>query len=231
MEEKEHPWRGNQHNFKQTDTPRAAQGDADKNLTKLQKAFVEEYISNDFNVAEAGRKIYTKSPKSAHKWAWETFRLPHVKKEIERRVQEKLHDQGFSKDSIIQEWLRMAKSDIADFIEWDFRLNEETHAYEPIIHVRRSEEVDTKVMKSVKVGRNGKLEFEMYDKQQALKQLGELMGIYPKTSQVEVVGKDGGAIQIEDVRSKLLERLNKISGRTGDDESQPESTVPERDDG
>lgn len=227
MEEKEHPWRGNQRHFKQERTSKAAQGDENKNLTKLQKEFVEEYLHNDLNVCEAGRKVYTKNPKSAHKWAWETFRLPHVKKEIERRVQEKLHDQGFSKDSIVQEWLRQAKSDIANFVEWDFRLNEETHMYEPIIHVRRTEEVDTRVMKSVKIGRNGKIEFEMYDKQQALKQLGEIMGIYPKTSQVEVVGKDGGAIQIEDVRAKLLERLNKIGRGTGNNESEPEGTVPE----
>jgi len=138
--------------------------------------------------------------------------LPHVKKEIERRVQEKLHDQGFNKDSIIQEWLRMAKSDIADFIDWDFRYNEETQSYQPNIHMRRAEEVDTRSIKSIKIARSGKMEFELYDKQAALKQLGELMGIYPKNNTVEVVGKDGGAIQIEDVRTKLLERLNKMGG-------------------
>jgi len=202
-------WEGKQKDFKQQ---RPAVGDENKPLTKLQKAFVEEYLTNDFNVCEAGRKVYTKNPKAAHSWAWDTFRLPHVKKEIERRVQEKLHDQGFSKDSIVQEWLRMAKSDIADFVDWDFRYNEETQSYQPVIHMRRAEEVDTRNIKSIKIARNGKMEFELYDKQRALKELGELMGIYPKTSTMEVVGKDGGAIQIEDVRTKLLERLNKMGG-------------------
>lgn len=221
------PWEGTQRGFRQQ---RPAVGDEDKPLTKLQKAFVEEYLHNDFNVCEAGRKVYTKNPKSAHSWAWNTFRLPHVKKEIEHRVQEKLHDQGFSKDSIIQEWLRMAKSDIADFIDWDFRYNEETQSYQPIIHMRRAEEVDTRNIKSIKIARSGKMEFELYDKQAALKQLGELMGIYPKNSTVEVVGKDGGAIQIEEVRAKLLERLNKTCGGTDNNESRPEGSVSERDD-
>jgi hypothetical protein len=223
-----HPWEGTQKNFRQL---RPARGDEDKPLTKLQKEFIEEYLKNDFNVCEAGRKVYTKNPKTANSWAWSTFRLPHVKKEIERRVQEKMHDEGFNKDSIVQEWLRMAKSDIADFVDWQFTYDEDTGTYRPIINVRRSDEVDTRCLKSVKIGKNGRLEFEMYDKQAALKQLGELMGIYPKNQTVEVVGKDGGAIQIEDVRAKLLERLNKIGGRACSDESGTENDVSERDDG
>lgn len=206
--------------------------DKDRALTKTQKDFVDAYIRYDFNVMAAGRKVFAKSnPKSVSQRAWATFKLPHVKAEIDRRCEQMLHDKGFNKEHLIAEWLKLANCDATDFFEWELRYDEQLQIYTPIVRVKPSSQVDGACIKSIKVSRAGKLEFELYDKTAAMKQVGEIMGIYPKTSQVEITGKDGGAIQIEDVRAKLLERLNKISGRTGDDESQSESTVPERDDG
>lgn len=207
---------------------RAAVYDKDRPLTKLQKEFVDNYLKNNFDVCLAGRLTYTKNPKSAHRWAWDTFRLPNVESEIKRRVQETLHDAGFNKETLVMEWLKMAKSDINNFIEWELQHNEDTNTYTPIVRVKDSAEMDTSCIKSVKVSRTGKLEFEMYDKQTALKQLGELMGAYPKQSTVELIGKDGGAIQIENVRSKLLERLNKFVGEVKPDESAGTESVSEQ---
>ena len=206
--------------------------DKNRSLTKTQRAFVEAYLRLDMNVKGAGREIWgIKYPRSYTQKAWEMFRLPHVKAEIDKRVQEQLHDLGYNKDHLIKEWMKLANADASDFVEWELRYDPESQTYTPIIRMKPSSEVDGACIKSVKIGRTGKIEFELYDKTVAMKQVGEIMGLYPKTSQVEITGKDGGAIEIEDVRIKLLERLNKISGRTGDDESQSESTVPERDDG
>lgn len=208
---------------------RAATYDKDRKLTKLQKEFVDNYLALNFDVCAAGRKTYTKNPKSAHRWAWDTFRLPHVEAEIKRRVQETLHDAGYNKETLVLEWLKMAKSDISNFLEWEMHHDEETNTYTPVVRVKDSSEMDTGCIKSVKVSRTGKLEFEMYDKQNALKQLGELMGAYPKTAAaMEITGKDGGAIQIEDVRAKLLERLNKTVGEPKSDEPAGEIGVPEQ---
>lgn len=206
--------------------------DKDKKLNHRQIVFVDAYLMNGFNVIAAGRVAHpTCNPKSLAGWAWKTFRMPHVAAEINKRKEEVLHDMGFNKEHLVAEWMKLANADASDFVEWELRYDEQLQVYTPIIRMKPSSEVDGACIKSVKIGRTGKIEFELYDKTVAMKQVGEIMSIYPKTSQVEITGKDGGAIQIEDVRSKLLERLNKISGRTGDDESQPESTVPERDDG
>jgi phage terminase small subunit len=206
--------------------------DKNRSLTKTQRAFVEAYLRLDMNVKGAGREIWgVKYPRSYTQKAWEMFRLPHVKAEIDKRVAGQLHDLGYNKDHLIKEWMKLANADASDFVEWELRYDPESQTYTPIIRMKPSSEVDGACIKSVKIGRTGKIEFELYDKTVAMKQVGEIMGLYPKTQQVEITGKDGGVIEIEDVRSKLLERLNKISGRTGDDESQPESTVPERDDG
>lgn len=208
---------------------RAAVYDKDRHLTKLQKEFVENYLTNNFDVCKAARLTYTKNPKSAHRWGWDTFRLPNVETEIKRRVQEAMHDAGYNKETLVMEWLRMAKSDIGNFIEWELVHNLDTNTYTPVVNVKDSHEVDTSIIKSVKVSRTGKLEFEMYDKQNALKQLGELMGIYPKAANnLEITGKDGGAIQIEDVRAKLLERLNKIVSTTEPDDTTGQESVSEQ---
>lgn len=210
---------------------RAALYDKDRPLTKLQKEFVDNYLKMNFDVCAAGRATYTKNPKSAHRWAWDTFRLPNVENEIKRRVQETLHDAGFNKETLVVEWLKMAKSDIKDFIEWELDHNEDTNTYTPIVRVKNTEELGDKTagIKSVKVSRTGKLEFEMYDKQNALKQLGELMGAYPKSNPtLELTGKDGGAIKIEDVRAKLLEKLNKVIPAVESDDTGTEESISEQ---
>lgn len=186
--------------------------DKDKKLTQRQKAFVEAYLSNGFNVQGAGRIAHpTCNPKSLAGWAWTTFRLPHVQAEIERRKEQVLHDMGFNKEHLIQEWMRLANADASDFVEWELRYDEQTQTYTPIIRMKPSSEVDGACIKSVKIGRTGKIEFELYDKTTALKQVGEIMGVYPKTSQVEITGKDGNPIQIEEVKNKLLDKLNKMA--------------------
>lgn len=208
---------------------RHAMYDKDRNLTKLQKEFVDNYLALNFDVCAAGRKTYTKNPKSAHRWAWDTFRLPNVEAEIKKRVQETLHDAGFNKETLVMEWLKMAKSDISNFIEWELIHNPDTNTYTPIVTVKDSSDMDTSCVKSVKVSRTGKLEFEMYDKQNALKQIGELMGAYPKSSSaIEITGKDGGAIEIETVRTKLLEKLNKFMPATESDDQSGEVDVSEQ---
>jgi hypothetical protein len=208
---------------------RAAVYDKERKLTPLQKEFVNQYLKLNFDVCAAGRATYLKNPKSAHRWAWDTFRLPNVETEIKKRVQEALHDAGFNKETLVMEWLKMAKSDISNFLTWEMQHDEATNTYTPTVRVKDSSEMDTSSIKSVKVSRTGKLEFEMYDKQTALKQLGELMGAYPKASNtVELTGKDGGAIQIESVRAKLLERLNKVVGESQQDEPAGTESVPEQ---
>ena len=186
--------------------------DKDKKLNHRQIIFVESYLINGFNVAAAGNTAHpTCNPKSKAGWAWHTFRMPHVKAEIDRRKEEVLHDMGFNKEHLVAEWMRLANADTSDFVEWELRYNEQTQLYTPIIRMKPSSEVDGACIKSVKIGRTGKIEFELYDKTVAMKQVGEIMGLYPKTTQVELTGKDGNAIQVEEVRSKLLERLEKIA--------------------
>jgi len=189
--------------------------DKDRPLTKTQRDFVEAYLTHDFNVMAAGRIVFgQKYPKSVSQKAWVMFRLPHVKAEIDKRVQEQLHDMGFNKEHLLAEWMKLANADASDFVTWEFRYDEQTQTYQPVVRVKPSAEVDGACIKSIKVGRTGKIEFELYDKTVAMKQVGEIMGIYPKTTAVEITGKDGEAIQIEAVKDKLLTKLNRIAATT-----------------
>lgn len=191
--------------------------DKNRPLTKTQRAFVEAYLRLDMNVKGAGREIWGVShPRSYTQKAWEMFRLPHVKEAIDKRVAEQLHDLGYNKEHLIKEWMKLANADASDFVEWELRYDQETQTYVPIIRMKPSSEVDGACIKSVKIGRTGKIEFELYDKTVAMKQVGEIMGLYPKTQQVEITGKDGQAIQVEEIKNKMLEKLNKIVAVTQD---------------
>jgi len=185
--------------------------DKDKKLNHRQIVFVDAYLMNGFNVIAAGRIAHpTCNPKSLAGWSWKTFRMPHVTAEINKRKEEVLHDMGFNKEHLVAEWMKLANADASDFVEWELKYEPETQTYLPIIRMKPSSEVDGACIKSVKIGRTGKIEFELYDKTVAMKQVGEIMGLYPKTQQVEITGRDGSPIQVEEIKNKMLEKLNKI---------------------
>lgn len=177
--------------------------DANKPLTQIQKQFIQNYIDRGFNIGQASLDLFPNKCKATAKAkGWEIYRLPHVKKEIDKLVMQHMHDKGLNKDACLTKWLDMINADITDYIQWDIVDGK------VVVNILPSSQVDGTVVKTVKVNKNGQLELEMYDKQTALKQLGEMMGWYPgRTNNLEISGKGGAPIQVEAVRSRILDRL------------------------
>ncbi len=57
-------------------------------LTKLDREFIEEYFSNNFNATAAYRKVFKTKSEYAKRSAWNLMNKPVVKMEIERIYEE-----------------------------------------------------------------------------------------------------------------------------------------------
>lgn len=186
--------------------------DEQQPLTVEEDLFIDVYIEQGYNLNKVGEFLFP-GEKNNRRMALEMFRRPHVHAALEDRLNVTLHNKGYNKEETIEHWLKVAKSDIGDYIQWRSFSDPTTGESKTIVKVADSKTIDTSCIKTVKVDRNGTLTFEMYDKVQALKQIGDMLGLHQKQTfaQVEITGKDGGPIQVEDVKSKMLERLNKIN--------------------
>jgi len=174
--------------------------------TKKQQLFIDAYMLS-FSIEKAaiasGMRTYLNGKR--------TYELPHVKSIIEERKNIYLQNLGFSRERVIAELCKQSFANIGDFIEWSSHRDEESQRYVHDVVVKDSNDVDTSVIKSVRVNKNGQLEIDMYDKQVALEKLCKILGLNA-SDKLELTGANGGAIQIEDLRQKLINRINKIAG-------------------
>lgn len=78
---------------------------AEKKLTDKQELFIEEYLANGFNVAEAYRSAYgTERVNNAYR----AFNAPAVKEEIQRRLKEKHETLNITADRVMEELASIA---------------------------------------------------------------------------------------------------------------------------
>jgi len=177
-------------------------------LTKHQQAFADAYVgifSLEKAVLAAGFK-----GKGAYQVGKDMYNLPHVRAYIEDKKKDYLESLGFSKERLIVELCKQSYADMKDFAEWNTEWNEDTQRYTHHVSVKDSNSIDTSVVKSVKVNQRGAVEIELYDKQNAIEKLAKILGLNA-ADRVELTGAGGGAIQVDDLRAKLVERLNKIA--------------------
>ena len=77
----------------------------EKKLSAKQLFFVEEYLANGYNVADAYRKAYNVERANN---AGKTFNLPAVQEEIARRLKEKHETLNITADRIMEELATIA---------------------------------------------------------------------------------------------------------------------------
>ena len=191
-------------------------------LSKREQRFVELYISGNSATESAVKAGYKRS--TADLMAKVLLKEPNIQEEINWRVENNLRKSGFTKEKIIQEWCKLAFTNLTDVIEW----NADGESIK--IKLKSSDDIDSNQAAAIKklAITKGNMQIEMHDKGGALKQLGELLGIYP-SQKVELTGKDGEPIQIDAVKDKLLSKIGNLAVGLGTDSSGEKDVMSEID--
>ena len=164
--------------------------EGNEELSEQQKQFCLEY-SRFPNATKAYQVAYGCSYAVANKNAY-TLMVNHgIRSEI-RRIQEARSKDWLVYDAtIINEWLKMAFTDLTDFVEFrkvfvEYQTDEEGMPqlddngemipyYRNEVHFKDSQQVDGTVIQEVKKGKDG-VSLKLYDKQRALIELQKLIG-------------------------------------------------------
>jgi phage terminase small subunit len=188
-----------------------------RKLTENQKRFVDEYLI-DLNATRAYKAAYknVKKDETAAVNGSRLLRNAKVKKYLDERMKEREKRTEITQDMVLKELAKIGFEDIKDYleyrtvkmvVEYDPETEEPIIDYRQIIDVIDSKDVDTSVIQEVSIGKDGTFKFKLYDKQKALVDIGKHLGMF--TDKMEVTGKDGGPIEIQDARQSLIEKLTK----------------------
>ena len=196
-------------------------------LSEQQKQFCLEY-SRYPNATKAYLKAYGCSWQTANAHAWELVGKRGIQEELKRIREARSKDWLIDDGTIIQEWLKMAFSDITDYVEFrpvfvDYAKDDEgmpkldefgemIPIYRNEVHFKDSNQVDGTIIQEVKKGKDG-VSIKLYDKQRALDTLLKLM------SGGDAHKADMLQIQIEKARLELAEaKANALGGDDGMDD-------------
>lgn len=131
-------------------------------------------------------------------------------------------------ENVLKELSKIAFDDIKNHLSFrtekvvvDYEENTPIFEYRTIVDVKDSDDVDTRAVAEVSTSKGGVFKFRMYDKEQALLNIGKYLGMF--NDKVELTGKEGGPIVVEEAREKLVARITKLSeyksDRKGDSRS------------
>lgn len=188
-----------------------------KKINKKQRIFIDAYLAT-MSYEKAAKEAGYKCPLTT---GYNLGHTPHIQADIARLMAFKMEELGYTKNHVIQELCRVAFADITEFVEWRSEFDEETQRYRHRVIVYDSATIDGHVIKGIKVSQQGKVEIDLYDKMAALDKIAKLLNIFP-SDKIEVTGKDGGAIQIESLRNKLIDRISKIAVTVENDNKEEE---------
>jgi phage terminase small subunit len=146
-----------------------------KKLTNKEKAFCKEYIV-DFNARRAAEEAGY-SEKTARQTGYENLTKHYIQVEIHRLTQERAERLQVSQDRVVQELMKIAFSDITDYVDNDgsIDINNETLSgvikeYKSKLRYQKTEgsEPEPIIEKEIK----------LYDKMKALELLGRHLSMY-----------------------------------------------------
>lgn len=179
-------------------------------LSAKHQQFVEEYL-RCFNATKAYQAVY---PTVARLTAASNgYRLLKENAEIAEYVQQRLTETAMSADEVLMRLAEQARGVHSDYIQEDGTIDV----------ARMVKDGKAHLIKKISYTK-GRKEYEFYDVQAALVQLGKHHKLF--VDRQEVTGKDGGPIE-HDYRSELLRKLADLSkpGRTVFGETGSESTT------
>lgn len=133
-------------------------------LTEKQKLFCL-YFSQFNNATKAYRKAYECDYESAMTNSSRLIRNDKIRAEIKQLKEARSNDWLISVDDIINEWIKMAFSDLGDYVEFK----------NYSVRLKSSNEVDGSIIQEITPGQWG-TSIKLYDKQKALVELRKLIG-------------------------------------------------------
>ncbi len=190
-------------------TRQKIRGEIMKKLTPKQKKFCIEYMI-DLNGEQAAiRAGYSKI--SAQSTSSEILSYPNVKQAI-KKLQKKQEKRTLIKaDDVILELKKPAFSDIRKIYDNTGCLKNIKDLPNNVAGMIASVESDELCEGTGKdrkyIGQTKKV--KLWDKLKALELLGKHLGLF--TDKVEVTGKGGGPVEINDIKAKLLQKIAVIS--------------------
>ena len=148
-------------------------------LTGKQQAFVTEYLRT-WNASEAARIAgYAAPGQQGHR----LLKNVEIAEEIQRRVSER----AMTADEVLIRLAEQARGTMEDF------LTVKDGIKKPYIDFEKARNAGKiGLVKKFKYGKDGEIEFELYDAQAALVQLGKVHKLF--TERQEVSGEDGGPV-------------------------------------
>lgn len=169
-------------------------------LNPRQRAFVAEYLL-DLNATQAYiRAGY--SPLTAQPGSSELLSHPIVAAAVERGKAQRLARVNVTQDQVLQEMALLANSCVEHYVIDNFG-NVTLAEGAPDGAMRAIQSIKKKTRIDKDGGITYDVELRLWDKPAPLKLMGRHVGLFP--DRVEHVGKDGGPIQIAEVRSVIID--------------------------
>lgn len=201
-------------------------------LNERQARFVEEYLI-DLNATQAAiRAGY--SEKTAHSQGPRLLENVEVSAAVEKAIKARSDRTEITQDMVLKEYAKIGFADIRKAVSWGSAPEptdspEQDRVYP--VELMPSEDMDddtAAAVSEVSLTQAG-VKIKMYDKKGALDSIGKHLGMF--TEKVEVTGKDGGSIKMEEVsgRDRLSDLLTGIATRStaGKGSGEPDGSAGE----
>lgn len=180
-------------------------------MTPKQQRFVEEYLV-DLNATQAAiRAGY--SADTAHSIGHENLNKPEIAAGVAEAQAKRSMRTNITQDQVLRELARIGFVDIRKVVTWtngaagfDEDMAEDTGevriSVANFVSLVPSDQIDAETaaaIAEVSQTKDGALKVKLHDKRAALVDLGRHLGMFK--DKVEVTGKDGGPIEIDQVKS------------------------------
>ena len=189
-------------------------------LTKKQRFFVAEYLK-DFNATRAAITVgYSKN--SASEQGYQMLHKTSIQQEIKKQTEALFDNLGLTPQRIIMEYLKIAGSDITDYLSFGKKEVKVMGAFGPVldkkgnpvmktisyVDFKESSEVDTTLISEVKQGKDG-VSIKLYDKMKALDMLAKYMNLITDGVNIKVQQNNVIMNMSED---EIKNRIGKLLG-------------------
>ena len=210
-------------------------------LTEQQKLFCLYYLEC-FNATKAYQKAYQCDYRTAHANSYRMMANDGIKNELHRLKAEMQQDVFLDVKDLMLEYVKQAFADITDFTEFGKREIPVMGMFGPMtdddgreiteevnyVDFKESTEIDGKLIKEVKVGKDG-VSIKLYDKQKAMGELVKYLTddalrtaqIRKAEAEAEIIGNAASKLKAEGQVNDLLRALLDVksggdgSGSTG----------------
>ncbi len=211
-------------------------------LTEKELLFCFRF-AHSLNATQSYMKAYECSYASAHANAFRLMAKDSIKAEIQRLKEIKYQSLMINIDDIVEKRMRIAFSDITNFIEFgqvekvigtikrkviNISTNQEEEIEFPLTNLvngaqlKNSTEVDGSIVKSVKVDKDGGASIELHDPQKSMEWLERYFMWNPMDK--HKVAFDKAKLRLEEEKVKVQQEELKLAQRKAGDDDEEETT-------